>query len=443
MATQVTTEATGAATLSRETQETRELRASDEPRASRDLDVTRPATGNAGRLVSLDVLRGATIAGMILVNNPGSWSHIYWPLEHAEWNGWTPTDLIFPFFLFIVGVSITLALGRRVESGGQKRDLYLKIVRRFVLIYAFGFLLATFPFVKTDQVDFTGGFVSGLKTIPHGVAALLAVVRLTGVLQRIAFCYLFAALIFVKTTWRTQSLIAAALLVLYCVVLTQIATPGYAAGDLSKQASIASFVDRKVLGTHIWKGGDRVYDPEGILSTFPAIATTLLGVLAGHWLRRRVSDYEKVAGLFVAGAILVAAGWCWNPFFPINKSLWTSSYVLFTAGLALQLLAVCYWLIDIKGYKRWSLPFRVFGVNALAVFVLTGLMARVMTIKEWWNFTRTDGTTGANLQTLIYQRAFASWLSPNNASLAFAVCFVLLWLGLMAILYKKKIYIKV
>jgi predicted acyltransferase len=443
MATQVTTEATEAATLSRETEETRASRTPDEPRAGRDLDVTRPATGNAGRLVSLDVLRGATIAGMILVNNPGTWAHIYWPLEHAEWSGWTPTDLIFPFFLFIVGVSITLALGRRVEDGGAKRDLYLKIIRRFILIYAFGFLLATFPFVKTDQVDFTGGLVSGLKTIPHGVAALLAVVRLSGVLQRIAFCYLFAALIFVKTTWRTQVIICAALLVLYCVVLTKIATPGYAVGDLSKQGSIASFVDRKVLGNHIWKGGDRIYDPEGILSTFPAIATTLLGVLTGHWLRRRLSDYEKVAGLFVAGAVLVVAGWCWNPFFPINKSLWTSSYVLFTAGLALQLLAVCYWLIDIKGYKRWSLPFRVFGVNALAVFVLTGLMARVMTIKEWWNFTRTDGTTGANLQTLIYQRAFASWLSPNNASLAFAICFVLLWLGLMAILYKKKIYIKV
>jgi predicted acyltransferase len=396
-----------------------------------------------GRMISLDVFRGMTIAGMILVNNPGTWSHIYWPLEHAEWSGWTPTDLIFPFFLFIVGVSITLALARRVESGGSKRDLYAKIVRRFILIYAFGFLLATFPFVKTDQVDFTGGFVSGLKTIPHGMAALLAVVRLTGVLQRIAFCYVFAALIFVKTSWRTQAVIAAVLLVAYCIVLTKVATPGYSAGDLSKQASIASFVDRKVLGNHIWKGGDRIYDPEGILSTFPAIATTLLGVLAGHWLRRRLSDYEKVAGLFFAGAVLVVAGWCWNPFFPINKSLWTSSYVLFTGGLALQLLAVCYWLIDIKGYKRWSLPFRVFGVNALAVFVLTGLMARVMTIKEWWNLPKVDGASGANLLTFIYQRAFASWLAPNNASLAFAICFVLLWLGLMSILYKKKIYIKV
>jgi predicted acyltransferase len=373
----------------------------------------------AGRLVSLDVFRGITVAGMILVNNPGTWSHIYWPLEHAEWDGWTPTDLVFPFFLFTVGVSITLALGRRAEVGGSKRDLYLKIARRSLLIYGLGLFLAGFPYFN------------------------LSIIRLTGVLARISVCYLATALIFVNTKWRAQALIAAVLLVTYCVVLTKIPTPGYAAGDLSKQASIASFVDRKVLGNHIWKGGDKIYDPEGILSTFPAIATTLLGVLAGHWLRRRTNDYEKVAGLFVAGVACVVAGWCWNPFFPINKALWTSSYVLFTAGLALQLLAVCYWLIDIKGYRAWSLPFRVFGVNALAVFVLTGWMARVMTIKEWWNFTRTDGTTGANLQTLIYQRAFASWLSPVNASLAFAVCFVLLWLGLMGVLYKKKIYIKV
>lgn len=403
----------------------------------------KPDAKSAGRLLSLDVVRGMTVAGMILVNNPGSWSHIYWPLEHAEWNGWTPTDLVFPFFLFIVGVSITFALGRRVEQDGAQRELYLKIIRRALLIYAFGFLLASFPFVKTDQADFTGGFWGGLKTLPHASAQLLATVRLTGVLQRIAVCYFFAALIFVKTSWRTQALIVAVLLVGYWLILTKIPAPGYAAGDLSKQGSIASFIDRKVLGEHIWKGGGKVYDPEGLLSTLPAIATTLCGVLAGHWLRRRRDDYEKVAGLFVAGAIGVIIGWAWNPFFPINKALWTSSYVLFTAGLALQLLALCYWLIDIKGYRRWTLPFVIFGMNALAVFVLTGWMARAMTIKEWWNLPKADGTYGANFQTYIYQHAFASWLSPVNASLAFAICFVLLWLGLMAILYRRGIFIKV
>jgi predicted acyltransferase len=379
------------------------------------------------RMVSLDVFRGMTVAGMILVNNPGTWGAIYSPLEHAAWHGWTPTDLIFPFFLFIVGVSITLALSRRVETTAGKRDLYLKIVRRALIIYALGTFLAWFPFYNFTTHTFIA----------------FSNVRLTGVLDRIAVCYLFAAIIFVKTNWRQQALITAGLLLAYWAILMLVPAPGFAAGDLSKQGSIASYLDRVVLGNHIWKGGDKIYDPEGILSTLGALATTLGGVLTGHLLRSRRTPLEKTAAMFVAGAGLIVAGWIWNFCLPVNKALWTSSYVLFTAGMALQLLAVCYWLIDIKGYKRWSLPFVVFGVNALAVFVLTGLMARVMTIKEWWNFTRVDGTTGANLQTFIYQRVFASWLAPINASLAFAICFVLLWLGLMAILYRRGIFIKV
>ncbi|HEV2762596.1 MAG TPA: heparan-alpha-glucosaminide N-acetyltransferase domain-containing protein [Pyrinomonadaceae bacterium] len=375
--------------------------------------------GGAARLLSLDAFRGATIAGMILVNNPGSWSHIYWPLRHAEWHGWTPTDWVFPFFLFIVGVSITLALSRRAESGGSKRDLYRKIARRTLVIFALGLLLSGFPFFD------------------------LSTIRATGVLNRIAVCYFFAAIIFLKTDWRKQLVIAAALLVGYWAILALVPAPGYAAGDLSKEGSVVSFVDRKLLGNHIWKGGGRVYDPEGILSTLPAIATTLCGVLAGHWMRRARGDYEKVAGMFAAGVACVIAGWAWNPWLPINKPLWTSSYVLFTAGWALLLLALCYWLIDIKGFKRWALPFVVFGVNALAVFVLTGLVARAMTLREWWNLPRADGTRGATLQGYLYQNLFASWLSPVNASLAYAVCFVLVWLGLMAILYRKKIFIKV
>ena len=373
----------------------------------------------AARLLSLDAFRGATIAGMILVNNPGSWSHIYWPLRHAEWHGWTPTDWVFPFFLFIVGVSITLALSRRVERGGPQRDLYLKIARRTLVIFALGLLLSGFPFFDFPNI------------------------RVTGVLNRIAVCYFFAAIIFLKTDWRKQLLVTAALLAGYWALVALVPAPGYGAGDLSKEGSVVSFVDRKLLGNHIWKGGGRVYDPEGVLSTLPAIATTLCGVLAGHWMRRTRDDYEKAAGMFAAGVACVVVGWAWNPWLPINKPLWTSSYVLFTAGWALLLLALCYWLIDIKNYRRWSLPFVVFGVNALAVFVLTGLVARAMTLKEWWNLPRADGTAGANLQTYLYQNLFASWLSPVNASLAYAVCFVLVWLGLMAVLYRRKIFIKV
>jgi predicted acyltransferase len=369
--------------------------------------------GATDRLISLDVFRGLTIAGMVLVNNPGSWSYIYWPLAHAEWHGWTPTDLIFPFFLFIVGVAIPLAFGKRVDGGGTQRDLYLKVIKRTLIIFALGLFLNGFPYFN------------------------LATIRIPGVLQRIAVCYLLASIVFLKTKVRTQLVIVLVLLLVYWLLMARLSAPGFAAGDLSKEGSIASFIDRVVLGSHIWKQG-RVYDPEGLLSTIPALATTWLGVLTGQWLRASKSDYEKVAGMFVAGMCCLVIGWAWNPFFPINKSLWTSSYVLFTGGLALQLLAFCYWLIDIKKYRTWAKPFVVFGVNAIALFVGTGIMAKLMgLIKLPW------GSTQISLQGWIFQKLFLPWASPVNASLAYAIAFILLWLGLMWILYQRKIFIKV
>ena len=365
------------------------------------------------RLVSLDVFRGITIAGMVLVNNPGTWSHIYWPLAHASWHGWTPTDLVFPFFLFIVGVAIPLAFGRRIEQGGSKRDLYLKIIRRALIIFALGIFLAGFPYFQFSTI------------------------RIPGVLQRIAVCYLLASLIFLNTKTRMQILIAIALCLIYWRLMMLLHAPGFNPGDLSKEGSIASFIDRTVLGPHIWKQG-KVFDPEGILSTIPAIATTLFGVLTGRWLRTDKSQYEKAAGMFAAGVVCVVIGWCWNPFFPINKSLWTSSYVFFTGGLALSFLAFCYWLIDIRKYQRWARPFVVFGVNAIVLFVGTGLMAKVMgLIKLPW------GAGQISLQGWIFQKLFLPWASPINASLAYALVFILLWLGLMWILYRRKIFIKV
>src|SRR6201988_3002076 len=368
----------------------------------------------SNRLLSLDVFRGLTIAGMVLVNNPGTWSDIYWPLEHAEWNGWTPTDLVFPFFLFIVGVSITLAFGRRVEESGVTRDLYLKVIKRALIIFLLGLFLNGFPLFHLSEI------------------------RIPGVLQRIAVCYLIASLIFLTTRVRTQLLIAVALLVGYWWVMSKIPAPGFAAGDLTKEGSLASYVDRVVFGPHIWKQG-KGYDPEGILSTIPAIATTLFGILTGHWLRTERTHYEKVAGLFVAGAFCTMIGWAWNPFFPINKALWTSSYVLFTAGLALRFLGLCYWLIDIHGYRRWAWPFEVFGVNALALFVGSGLMVKLMGLIK---LDRGDGTQISS-QGWIFRKFFLSWAAPINASLFYALAFILFWLFLMWLLYRKRIYIKV
>lgn len=368
----------------------------------------------SGRLISLDVFRGLTIAGMVLVNNPGTWSSIYWPLQHAEWHGWTPTDLVFPFFLFIVGISITFAFARRVEEGSVQRDLYLKVFKRTAIIFGLGLFLNLFPYFQFSTV------------------------RIAGVLQRIAICYLIASLIFLTTKVRTQLLIAIALLIVYYLLMTRLAAPGYATGDLSKEGSIASFVDRVILGQHIWRQG-RVYDPEGLLSTIPAVATTLFGVLTGHWLRTERPRVEKVVGMFVAGAICVVLGWAWNPFFPINKPLWTSSYVLFTAGLGLQLLAVCYWVIDIKGYRRWAWPFEVFGVNALALFVGSALMVKIMALIK---LPKGDGTQISS-QGWIFRNLFLTWASPINASLFYAIAFILVWLFLMWLLYRKEIYIKV
>ncbi len=375
--------------------------------------MTKPATSST-RLVSLDVFRGLTIAGMVLVNNPGSWSNIYWPLEHAEWNGWTPTDLIFPFFVFIVGVAIPLAFARRVAAGGSKRDLYLKIIRRTLIIFALGMFLAGFPYFR------------------------LGTIRIPGVLQRLAVCYFFASLIYLKTRPRTQVLIILGLLVGYCLLMTNSAAPGFPRGDLSREGSLASFVDRTVFGPHIWSQG-KVYDPEGILSTIPATCTALFGVLTGQWLRSDKPPYEKTAGLFFAGMCCIVIGWAWNPFFPINKALWTSSYVFFTGGMALQLLAFCYWLIDIKNVRAWTRPFVVFGVNAIVLFVGTGVMARLLGLIK---VTGGDGTR-TSLQGWIYQHLFLSWAQPINASLAFAIAFVLVWLGLMWILYWRRIVIKI
>jgi predicted acyltransferase len=366
------------------------------------------------RLVSLDVFRGITIAGMVLVNDPGSWEHIYWPLEHAQWHGWTPTDLVFPFFLFIVGVSITLAFGGRLDRGTSKRDLYVKIIKRSLIIFAIGLFLNGFPYFNLSEL------------------------RIPGVLQRIAVCYLLASIIFLNAKIRTQIIISIALLLGYWLLLRFVPAPGYAAWDLSKEGSLPSYVDRVVLGKHVWAQA-KVYDPEGLLSTIPALVTTLIGVLTGAVLRTNKSNYEKAVTIFVAGALCVAVGWGWNSFFPINKALWTSSYVLFTGGLAMQFLALCFWLIDIKKYRRWAKPFEVFGVNALALYIGAALMAELLGLI---NVTNSDGAK-VSLGTWIYQNIFASWASPINASLAFAICFVLVWLGLMWILYSRRIYIKV
>ena len=339
------------------------------------------------RLVSVDTFRGATVAAMLLVTNPGTWSAIYPPLRHAEWHGWTPTDLIFPFFLFVVGITTDLS-----------RKEPLKIVRRGLLIVLLGLLVNGFPYFRLDTL------------------------RWSGVLQRIGVVYMAAALLARFCSRRVLFGVAAAILLGYWAILAQ--------GPLQPpEATIAARIDRAVLGPdHIWKAA-RTWDPEGPLSTMPAVATALFGVLAAPWVRER-----NVKMLTFAGAAGIAAGWAWGLLFPINKNIWTSSYVLFTAGWAAVILAACIWIVDLRGVRGWTKPFVIFGVNPLVAFVGSGMMARLLGI------IRVDG---APLQAWSYRTFFGPFFEPKVASLLWALAFVGIWLAILAILYRRKIVLRV
>ncbi len=369
------------------------------------------AAQKADRLLSLDAFRGLTIAGMILVNNPGSWSHVYPLLSHAEWHGWTPTDLIFPYFLFILGVAIPFSFHRRLDAGAARRDLFTHVVRRALTIVALGFLMRLFP-------DF---HVSGM--------------RWPGVLQRIGVVYLAAAGLYLVCGRNARAAWTGGLLLGYWAAMTLVPVPGDVAGDLSPEGNLAAWVDRALMDGHLYQG---TWDPEGILSTLPAIGTSLLGIFTGEWLLSGRSPEALTRGLAGAGAVLVPVGLAWGMVFPINKALWTSSYVVFTAGTALLLFGLVYWVVDVRRRRGpWLTPFLVYGTNAIAVFVLSGLMTRLL------GRVHVGGAEGPSLYTWIYRSFFQSWAGDRNGSLAFAACYVLLWLALMTPLYRRRIFIKV
>jgi predicted acyltransferase len=302
------------------------------------------------RLLSLDAFRGFTIAAMILVNNPGSWSHVYKPLRHAEWNGLTPTDLIFPFFLFIVGVSIALAYTKMIEKGVSKRRMHGKILFRSVKIFAVGLLLNYIHHFRLSEL------------------------RYAGVLQRIAIVFLVCSLLFLHSRWIWQLITGAGLLILYWLAMTLIHTPGHQTAMLEPGINLAAWIDSKLLPGKLWQG---TWDPEGLLSTVPAIGTCIMGMLSGKIILGSTSQDRKVINLFVYGLAACILGYIWNWDFPINKNLWTSSYVMLTGGMAMIILAAAMHLVDTLQYTKFVRIGIVFGANAITIYVLAELLANL------------------------------------------------------------------
>ncbi|MBA3919049.1 MAG: DUF5009 domain-containing protein [Gemmatimonas sp.] len=379
-----------------------------------------------------------TVAGMLLVNNPGTWSAIYPPLAHAPWHGWTPTDLIFPFFLFIVGITTELSLRARRARGDDEGAIVRQVLRRGSLIFLFGLLLSGFPFF-TWPPALEGASV--LERVVHRVEHW----RIMGVLQRIGVAYLCGALLTLRTTLRQQLLIVLALLFGYWALMTLVpvpdtGVPGRFVLDKPDQL-LSAWLDRTVLGVdHLWSGA-KTWDPEGLLSTLPAIATMICGTFAGRWIAEQQRPLtERLAALFAVGALAMMLGLMWHWVFPINKNIWTSSYVVFTAGIGAVSLATCMWLIDVMQWRRWTFPFVIYGVNPMLAFLGSGLMARL--IASLWTWETAEGTR-TSLQAFVFKTMYASWLPPREASFAYAVSFVALWFLILWGAWKRGWVLKV
>jgi predicted acyltransferase len=377
-------------------------------------DVTVPVLSPVPRLMSLDLFRGATIAGMILVNNAGDEPSSYWPLKHADWNGWTPTDLVFPFFLFIVGVAMAFSFSSRLKRGESRQQLLGHVLWRGLLLFALGLFLNGFP----NQYHLSSW-------------------RVYGVLQRIAICYVISAILALWADWRGWILTIVGCLVGYWILMRFVPVPGFGVPThniplLDPDRNLAAWLDRRLLAGHLYEG---TRDPEGVLSTIPALATSLLGLLTGQWLRSARSAKSKAVGMAVFGITGVVAGKILDLGFPINKKLWTSSYVIFTAGLALICLSLCYWIVDIRQWRgMWTKLFLVFGMNAIAAYVFAEMMSRALDQVH---------AGGMGSQEFIYERAFVPLTSPANASLLYALTYVLVCWAAMWVLYRKAIFLKI
>ena len=367
------------------------------------------------RLLSLDFFRGVTVAAMILVNNPGDWDNIYAPLEHSKWNGCTPTDLVFPFFLFIVGVSIVFAMGSKKADPALHTKAILKAFRRSITIFALALFFSLIP-----KFDFS-------------------TVRIMGVLPRIAIVFFISTVLYIKLTRKALVWIFAIILVAYYILMNFVPVPGYGPSNLEPGTNLAAWLDRIILTeNHMWNQ-TKTWDPESVLSTLPAISTGLFGVLTGMWLQHKdKTDAEKVSWMFSIAAISIVAGLIWNGFFPMNKALWTSSFVLYVGGLALAAFALCYWFIDVQGHKKFTKPFVVYGANAITVYIVSGYLPWLLDFVKVKQNGNRIGILGA-----LYNGVFIPNFSPINASLVWAILYVLIFMPPLWWMYNKKIFIRI
>ena len=381
------------------------------------------------RYYSLDVFRGATVAIMILVNNPGNWGHIYTPLEHATWHGLTPTDLVFPFFLFAVGNALAFVMPRFEQAG---TGFFLKkVFKRAALIFLIGLFLNWSPFIKWEGTSLVG---KPWETI-----------RIMGVLQRIALCYLFGALLVFFVKKRSHIIFASGLiLLLYWLICYAFGAPG---DPYSLPGFFGTAVDTKLLRTsHLYRGEGVTFDPEGLASTLAAIVQVVGGYWIGSYIRLKGKSFDMLAHLFIAGAVLIFIGYCWDMSFPVNKKIWTSSFVVYTTGLATIVIALMIYLVEFKQATGWwSRFFDVFGKNPLFIFVLSGFLPRVLALLRWVDHTNAEGKP-------VYMTAF-SWFYENVCkpvssdlkvgSLVYAICMVVFYWSIGYVLDRRKIYIKV
>jgi predicted acyltransferase len=378
---------------------------------------------STNRLLSLDVFRGLTIASMMLVNNPGSWDHVFTQLDHATWHGWTFTDFIFPAFLWIAGVAITLSFTVRIEHGAKRSQLLRHVLVRSLGLFAIGLLLNGFPYGLIEGHNFSW-----------------ATLRIPGVLQRIAVCYFFASLIFLysKVIWQIAWTVFS--LVSYWLLIKFVSVPGFGTGILEPAGSLAWYIDSHLLQGHTYIAAPAAgFDPEGILSTLPAIATMLFGVLTGHLLNFKEKHISKTSWMLVIGGVLIILGLLMDHWLPINKNLWTSSYAVFTSGVALTVFACCYWVIDVKKYQKWSKPLQIYGLNALTVFVMSGVVGRLT------KFIKVTDLSGQaiTLKSYYYNNLFLPLGDPMLTSLLHAIAFMLLMYLVAYILYRIKLIIKI